>query len=333
MRNLRPGRERPGDRDALALAARQLVRAALGHVARSGVSRTRSSSSSTRRRTSRARAMPGLWMRSGRSRWCSIDVERVQRRERVLEHHLHVAAVRRDLRGCGCRPACRRAGSAPRSGSRAARSIFAMVDLPEPDSPDQRDVRPALEREATRRRRRAGVETLQPAAEPEVLDQVARLERARSVGGGLLGAHAAPPSSGRSRPRPASPRPAACRCARTRRARRVRLGNDPTAAAWCTRAADRGRSSVGGAELDDLALQHDGDPVADLQQQRQVVGDEDRPRSPARSRSRMISRRIPRCTTTSSAVVGSSMIMTCGSSASAIAIMTRWRMPPDSSCG
>ncbi|MNW60855.1 hypothetical protein D3C74_388780 [compost metagenome] len=49
------------------------------------------------------------------------------------------------------------------------------------------------------------------------------------------------------------------------------------------------------------------------------------------SRRRMISRRIPRCTTTSRAVVGSSMIMTCGLSASAMAIMTRWRMPPESS--
>ena len=36
--------------------------------------------------------------------------------------------------------------------------------------------------------------------------------------------------------------------------------------------------------------------------------------------------------TTSRAVVGSSRIMTCGSSAMAIAIMARWRMPPDSSC-
>ena len=37
--------------------------------------------------------------------------------------------------------------------------------------------------------------------------------------------------------------------------------------------------------------------------------------------------------TTSSAVVGSSMMTTCGSSASAIAIITRCRMPPESWCG
>ncbi len=36
---------------------------------------------------------------------------------------------------------------------------------------------------------------------------------------------------------------------------------------------------------------------------------------------------------TSSAVVGSSAISTCGLQASAIAIITRWRMPPESWCG
>ena len=36
---------------------------------------------------------------------------------------------------------------------------------------------------------------------------------------------------------------------------------------------------------------------------------------------------------TSSAVVGSSAISSAGSQASAIAIITRWRIPPDNSCG
>ena len=52
----------------------------------------------------------------------------------------------------------------------------------------------------------------------------------------------------------------------------------------------------------------------------------------ARCRLRM-SRRICFCTVTSSAVVGSSATMSFGSSAKAAAISTRWRMPPDSSCG
>ena len=39
------------------------------------------------------------------------------------------------------------------------------------------------------------------------------------------------------------------------------------------------------------------------------------------------------CTVTSSAVVGSSAMMSLGVSAQAMAIITRWRMPPDNSCG
>ena len=39
------------------------------------------------------------------------------------------------------------------------------------------------------------------------------------------------------------------------------------------------------------------------------------------------------CTTTSSAVVGSSAMMNSGRQTLASAIVTRWRMPPESSCG
>ena len=55
--------------------------------------------------------------------------------------------------------------------------------------------------------------------------------------------------------------------------------------------------------------------------------------NPSRSRSAASSSRISRWVTTSRAVVGSSMMTICGSSASAIAIMARCRIPPDSSCG
>ncbi len=48
----------------------------------------------------------------------------------------------------------------------------------------------------------------------------------------------------------------------------------------------------------------------------------------SRSRSKICA-----CTVTSSAVVGSSAISTSGSQASAMAIITRWRMPPESWCG
>ena len=39
------------------------------------------------------------------------------------------------------------------------------------------------------------------------------------------------------------------------------------------------------------------------------------------------------CTVTSRAVVGSSAMRTAGSRAMAIAIMMRWRMPPENWCG
>ena len=43
--------------------------------------------------------------------------------------------------------------------------------------------------------------------------------------------------------------------------------------------------------------------------------------------------RMPDCVVTSSAVVGSSAISSAGCSAMACAIITRWRWPPDNSCG
>ncbi len=55
--------------------------------------------------------------------------------------------------------------------------------------------------------------------------------------------------------------------------------------------------------------------------------------TPCSATSRSISRRICACTITSNAVVGSSATISRGSQASAMAIMTRCRCPPDSSCG
>ena len=54
---------------------------------------------------------------------------------------------------------------------------------------------------------------------------------------------------------------------------------------------------------------------------------------PSFSRRSSSSSRIWAWTMTSSAVVGSSPMTTAGSQARAIAIIARWRMPPDSSCG
>ena len=55
--------------------------------------------------------------------------------------------------------------------------------------------------------------------------------------------------------------------------------------------------------------------------------------TPCSAWSAAASARISACTVTSSAVVGSSAMRSRERSASAIAIMTRWRMPPESSCG
>ncbi|OLF10730.1 hypothetical protein BLA60_15875 [Actinophytocola xinjiangensis] len=54
---------------------------------------------------------------------------------------------------------------------------------------------------------------------------------------------------------------------------------------------------------------------------------------PSRSRRPAISASTRAWVVTSSAVVGSSAMISRGSPASAIAIITRWRWPPDSSCG
>ena len=55
--------------------------------------------------------------------------------------------------------------------------------------------------------------------------------------------------------------------------------------------------------------------------------------SPRSRRSSSSSCRICPCVITSSAVVGSSPIISSGPQASASAIITRWRMPPENSCG
>ena len=86
------------------------------------------------------------------------------------------------------------------------------------------------------------------------------------------------------------------------------------------------------ARLDDLALGHHADAVGDLAHDAEIVGDEQH-RHALLLLSSASSSRICACTVTSSAVVGSSAISSSGSLASAMAIITRWRWPPDSWCG
>ena len=86
------------------------------------------------------------------------------------------------------------------------------------------------------------------------------------------------------------------------------------------------------ALLDDPARVHDDDPVGDVGDDAEVVGDED-DAAPVSARSSRSSSRICAWIVTSSAVVGSSAISSLGEHDSAIAIITRWRMPPENSCG
>ena len=75
------------------------------------------------------------------------------------------------------------------------------------------------------------------------------------------------------------------------------------------------------------------DAVGDVGHDAEVVGDEDDRRRRSARAARCMSSRICAWIVTSSAVVGSSAMRSAGSHDSAIAIITRWRMPPENSCG
>src|SRR5699024_5818048 len=87
-----------------------------------------------------------------------------------------------------------------------------------------------------------------------------------------------------------------------------------------------------GGLLHHLPRVHDGDAVGELGDQRQVVADEHH------REAELLAQEFSRsttcfCTVTSRAVVGSSAITSFGSRVRAIAMSTRWRWPPESSCG
>ena len=101
----------------------------------------------------------------------------------------------------------------------------------------------------------------------------------------------------------------------------------------CTGASAARRGLAHGRALDDAPRVHDDDVLRVLGDDAEVVRDEqDAHRRAARCSSRSSSR-ICAWMVTSSAVVGSSATRSFGSHASAIAIITRWRCPPESWCG
>ena len=127
---------------------------------------------------------------------------------------------------------------------------------------------------------------------------------------------------------PASTTIGASRSHRVRAALRLRRQQR----AACRRCCGLPKTSRDRALLDDLALQHHADPVGHLAHDAEIVGDEQhRHAEPAFSSASSF--RICACTVTSSAVVGSSAMRRSGSLASAMAIITRWRWPPESWCG
>jgi len=85
--------------------------------------------------------------------------------------------------------------------------------------------------------------------------------------------------------------------------------------------------------LDQPSVTHHRDPIGDLRDHAHVMGDETARRCRGPVAGRGSASRICFWLVTSSAVVGSSAISSFGSSTSAIAIMMRWRWPPDSRCG
>ena len=135
--------QRPGDGDALPLAARELVRIAkpvLRQTARHRRSRPCTFSS-----------MPAIAMDDQRLAQDVVDrLARMQRGVGILEDELHAAGGQP---GCAWRPGGAAIDSQPRCRVEATRPAmaFSTVDLPEPDSPTMPKVSPAATSKETPR--------------------------------------------------------------------------------------------------------------------------------------------------------------------------------------
>ena len=124
-------RQRPGDGDALALAAGELVRVALGVLGREA---DLARSSATRSRHFAFGRMSGWITQASEMIW-KIDIRGFKRLGRVLEHHLDVAAHGIEIaRGHGEEVAAL-PERLPESASISRTIALATVDLPDPDSP------------------------------------------------------------------------------------------------------------------------------------------------------------------------------------------------------
>ena len=237
-----PGRQRAGDRDALALAARELAGEARGEARRAGAP-----ARAGRRPRPRAARRDEAAQDARRARDDLVgDAQaRVERVVRVLEDDLDPAAgLARAAAREPLERARRRAGCGRADGSCSPATQRAIVVLPEPDSPTSARHSPRRERRTTRRRPRrrrvgpgavAGAQALDREQPRVRLLAAPRGRAARST----LERRRVPPveaarARGRGRPRPpAAPRPcrrsSALRAARRERAAGAGARPTPTA--------------------------------------------------------------------------------------------------------
>ena len=297
----RVDRERPGDPGALALAA---AHAARRRAAKPGRAPTRSSSSPTAPGMSAGAALALRTASTSARVWPTVSrgLSALTGPGRPSPPRGAGAAERLRRSRCEVAPSKATWPAVTRVRPRTAR---ASVLLPLPDSPTMPTVSPGQTRRLTpvsarNSRRRVPEAAAAGKRHLEIVDR--RASARRSWAGGVAAAAPGSASDG------------------WLAMQRPRVG-----------VARRGEDRAV-ARLDHPAVPHHRDAVAGLGDHAEVVGDQqDRQAAPV---AQVVSRRsICACIVTSSAVVGSSAIRISGSQASATAIIARWRMPPENSCG
>ena len=226
---------------------------------------------------------------------------RAERAERILEHDLDAArASRAAPPGRRRRCARRRAPSSPSAIGCSASSARPSVVLPEPDSPTMPSVSPrrsssVARRTASKRRLRN-----QPCAMLEADADVARVDQHRRVG--------------RHRLRPRAP-----------------AGS--RAASACRRCCGAAEHLARSGRSRPVAALHDADSVREAAHEVEVVRDEEERH--AHLGLQLVEQgedlRLDRHVEGGRRLVGDEQLR--GRQASAIAIIARWRWPPESWCG
>ena len=307
------------------------------------------SSSSARARRARRSAAPAHHQPVGDL--TAHPPARVQRRVRVLEDHLQARVLRGRARGAsaaraaGLRTRPRRRGRHEPDGRASERRLAAAALA------DQADDLAAADGEARVHHGPDGVALCRVVDDLQVADGVGRASFGEGVDVAGRGRDRRPRRAARTAARQARllprsaqrgwkahPRGRRAGAAARRRDRPQRrpAGSSGWAARRAARACTDAAAAAGrprGARLDDAAGVEDRELVGDRRHHAEVVRDQHDGERAVSRRRRSSRRRIPACTVTSSAVVGSSAISSVGSHASAEAIAIRWRIPPENWCG